>query len=84
MVGSLRPDYHFELPNGKVAVFDITTSGRASKISKYNIDDVTDWLINILYQQRIFDMNNKLKKEMVERWTDELNFKINAMFKKED
>nr|ELR5044794.1 hypothetical protein [Providencia rettgeri] len=29
-------------------------------------------------------MNNKLKKEMVERWTDELNFKINAMFKKED
>jgi len=29
-------------------------------------------------------MNNKLKKEMVERWTDEMNFKINAMFKKED
>lgn len=48
--GNLRPDYHLELPNGKVAVFDITTKGQAPKIRKYNIDGVTDWLINILYE----------------------------------
>ncbi|BES83370.1 hypothetical protein PEC302107_26360 [Pectobacterium araliae] len=47
--GSLRPDYHLELPGGKVAVFDITTPGQAPKISKYNVKGVTDWLINILY-----------------------------------
>ncbi len=47
--GNLRPDYHATLPNGKVAVFDITTPGQAPKIRKYNVDGVTDWLINILY-----------------------------------
>lgn len=47
--GKLRPDYHAILPNGKVAVFDITTAGQAPKISKYNIDKVTSYLINILY-----------------------------------
>ncbi|WES90302.1 hypothetical protein OHJ28_00325 [Dickeya fangzhongdai] len=47
--GNLRPDYHLELPSGKVAVFDITTPGQAPKIGKYNANGVTDWLINILY-----------------------------------
>lgn len=47
--GSLRPDYHAYLSNGKVAVFDITTTGQATKIGKYNIDNVTEHLINILY-----------------------------------
>ncbi|ANR79226.1 hypothetical protein BBB57_13725 [Kosakonia sacchari] len=47
--GNLRPDYHATLPNGKVAVFDITTPGQAPKIMKYNVDGVTDFLINILY-----------------------------------
>ncbi|HIH4846107.1 TPA: RHS repeat-associated core domain-containing protein [Morganella morganii] len=47
--GNLRPDYHLELPNGKVAVFDITTPGQAAKIGKYKVDGVTNWLINILY-----------------------------------
>ena len=47
--GKLRPDYHAILPNGKVAVFDITTAGQAPKIKKYNIDEVISHLINILY-----------------------------------
>jgi len=47
--GNLRPDNHATLPNGKVAVFDITTPGQAPKIMKYNVDGVTDFLISILY-----------------------------------
>ncbi|MDL2275939.1 RHS domain-containing protein [Desulfosarcina sp. OttesenSCG-928-G10] len=47
--GKLRPDYHAQLPNGKVAVFDITTPGQGSKIGKYNVKGATDWLINIFY-----------------------------------
>lgn len=48
----LRPDFQVRLPNGKVGVLDITTSGQAPKIFKYSpagSSQQVPQLINITY-----------------------------------
>ena len=44
----LRPDFQVQLSNGSWAIFDITTAGEASKISKYAHANAP-YLINIVY-----------------------------------